>query len=648
MDCYMSWIWMVISSFWIAPSSGDASSTLCEHPFQQTEGGKCLLLSKRLVTGSWAEAQEICRWMNKDGRLAEFHSIEQIQDAKEYLTKDDPHCKSWPSHFSSITTTNTTSRGQIGNKGETRGRRRDRRRRGDEGIEGMVREYQNDPEMSGSGSYVGAGGGWRGRKEKRRPEVRVGSPLADAGPWIGAVELGVSNQFVWYSTNTSVGLGDWIHGQPNSRASGDRVVMACEFRYEWMDKQRDTKLPFLCEMTPKATCPSQFTPIGDSCYYFGTSTMPWDTAQEVCRTLAPNGKLVEMETAEELYELTNFLMDFHTIGNPHYWIGAQEQGYSGHYRWASSGKPVITTNWYANYSAAEGRKDDVVIFWRDGDYYWIGAQEHGYSGHYRWASSGKPVITTNWYANYSAAEGRKDDVVIFWRDGDSGPWIGAVELGESNQFVWYSTNTSVGLGDWIHGQPNSRASGDGVVMACEFRYEWMDKQRDTKLPFLCETTPKATCPSQFTPIGDSCYYFGTSTMPWDTAQEVCRTLAPNGKLVEMETAEELYELTNFLMDFHTIGNPHYWIGAQEQGYSGHYRWASSGKPVITTNWYANYSAAEGRKDDVVIFWRDGDWHWNDQPKSSPSHISALCEADPNDDPVKRKERRSEHETASKP
>ncbi|CAG0908558.1 unnamed protein product, partial [Cyprideis torosa] len=181
-----------------------------------TEGGKCLLLSKRLVTGSWAEAQEICRWMNKDGRLAEFHSIEQIQDAKEYLTKDDPHCKSWPS----------------------------------------------------------------------------------PGPWIGAVELGDSNDFVWYSTNTSVGLGNWVKGQPNSRATGDGVVMACDFGYEWMDKQQNTKLPFLCETTPKATCPSEFTPIGDSCYYFGTSTMPWDTAQEVCRTLAPNGKLVEMETAE--------------------------------------------------------------------------------------------------------------------------------------------------------------------------------------------------------------------------------------------------------------------------------------------------------------------------------------------------------------
>ncbi|CAG0906156.1 unnamed protein product, partial [Cyprideis torosa] len=195
--------------------------------------------------------------------------------------------------------------------------RRDKRKEkgsseaGDEGIEGMVREYQNDPGMSGSGSYVGAGGGVEREKGETKTGSEGGKParrgcvwrketrmLNSAGPWIGAVELGESNQFVWYSTNTSVGLGDWIHGQPNSRAFGDGVVMACEFRYEWMDKQQNTKLPFLCEMTPKATCPSQFTPIGDSCYYFGTSTMPWDTAQEVCRTLAPNGKLVEMETAE--------------------------------------------------------------------------------------------------------------------------------------------------------------------------------------------------------------------------------------------------------------------------------------------------------------------------------------------------------------
>ncbi|CAG0906157.1 unnamed protein product [Cyprideis torosa] len=74
----------------------------------------------------------------------------------------------------------------------------------------------------------------------------------------------------------------------------------------------------------------------------------------------------------------------------------------------------------------------------------------------------------------------------------------------------------------------------------------------------------------------------------------------------METAEELYELTNFLMDFHTIGNPHYWIGAQEQGYSGHYRWASSKKPVISTNWRANYTARNGRENDVVVIWRASD------------------------------------------
>ncbi|CAG0908734.1 unnamed protein product [Cyprideis torosa] len=95
----------------------------------------------------------------------------------------------------------------------------------------------------------------------------------------------------------------------------------------------------------------------------------------------------------------------------------------------------------------------------------------------------------------------------------------------------------------------------------------------------------------------------------------------------METAEELYELTNFLMDF-DFPSSNYWIGAQEQGYSGHYRWASSGKPVINTNWFANYTASDGRENDVVVFWRSCDWHWNDEPKTNTRY--ELCEADPAD------------------
>ncbi|CAG0904893.1 unnamed protein product, partial [Cyprideis torosa] len=158
--------------------------------------------------------------------------------------------------------------------------------------------------------------------------------------------------------------------------------------------------------------------------------------------------------------------------------------------------------------------------------------------------------------------------------------------------------------------------------------QWIDKSPNTELAVLCELPARPKCPEQFTEVGDSCYYLGNSAIDWNAAQDYCSILAPNGKLVELETLEEMYLVQDFLNE-NGDSSRAYWTGAEEQGRNDEYFWASSGKPVIITNWYSGYSPDSGTDDAVYLL--DGSYRrrWNDLPKSYIG-VYELCEADPAD------------------
>ncbi|CAG0910024.1 unnamed protein product [Cyprideis torosa] len=156
----------------------------------------------------------------------------------------------------------------------------------------------------------------------------------------------------------------------------------------------------------------------------------------------------------------------------------------------------------------------------------------------------------------------------------------------------------------------------------------MDKSRDTVLPVLCEVEPRAKCPAQFTAVGDTCYHLGFSSTTWDLAQDYCHSLAPNGKLIELETLEEIYLVTEFLNN-NSDPSREYWAGAEDrEGHDGFY-WASSDKPVVITNWWSGITFDKD-KDDAVHLGRGDNhgWRWNDNPKSTSRY--ELCEANPAD------------------
>ncbi|CAG0901774.1 unnamed protein product [Cyprideis torosa] len=257
----------------------------------------------------------------------------------------------------------------------------------------------------------------------------------------------------------------------------------------------------------------------------------------------------------------------------------------------------------------------------------------------RWFNENATLVEFHSYEDFADVKQfleNQDTDCSHWAPG-AGPWIGAKEVGNTNNFTWLSNKSPIMDDNWTVGQPNSPTAEDAVMMSCEFGFRFLDKQRDNELPILCQMPPKKKeeapkpppfCPASFTRVGNTCYYIRNTGYEnnWDNAQKSCKALAPNGKLAELETVEEIYAVTDFLLK---NGNGHhYWIGAEEHGREKEYVWASSGKPVLVTNWYNGYSPDQTTDDVILLLGGSYKYRWNDWGRTNS--LYELCEADPAD------------------
>ncbi|CAG0908517.1 unnamed protein product, partial [Cyprideis torosa] len=129
-----------------------------------------------------------------------------------------------------------------------------------------------------------------------------------------------------------------------------------------------------------------------------------------------------------------------------------------------------------------------------------------------------------------------------------GPWIGGIEVGSTGEFVWRSTNASIQAANWADNEPNNPTSGDAVALDCENGFKWRDLETTTNLPFMCESNANPPpviwgCPQGFQMAGEGCYHFGAEQLDFDDSLTYCRGLG--GKLVEFETADEMYEFNDY-------------------------------------------------------------------------------------------------------
>ncbi|CAG0901594.1 unnamed protein product [Cyprideis torosa] len=256
----------------------------------------------------------------------------------------------------------------------------------------------------------------------------------------------------------------------------------------------------------------------------------------------------------------------------------------------------------------------------------------------RWFNENATLVEFHSYNDFADVKKfleKQDADCSHWAPG-AGPWIGAKEVGNTNNFTWLSNKSPIMDDNWTVGQPNSPTAEDAVMMSCEFGFRFLDKQRDNELPILCQMPPKKQeeapkpppfCPASFTRVRNTCYYIGNHPTNWDYAQKNCKALAPNAKLAELETVEEIYAITEFMLK--NGNNRYYWIGAEERGSNNEYVWAFSGKPVFVTNWWGSY-VPDSRTDDAIHLTHTTTpkYRWNDYPRTTSFY--ELCEADPED------------------
>ncbi|CAG0901833.1 unnamed protein product [Cyprideis torosa] len=218
----------------------------------------------------------------------------------------------------------------------------------------------------------------------------------------------------------------------------------------------------------------------------------------------------------------------------------------------------------------------------------------------------------------------------------AGPWIGAIELGDSNEFVWASSNSPIEVPNWSPSRPNSPTYGDGVALEASNSFEWIDLSNGTEIPILCEilsnpTPVELTCPDGFFSLGESCYAVfddEANELSWDEAQTFCASLAASGHLVEFETLEELGLVKGHLLDsdYYCGRFSNYWIGAEEIRDTNSFKWASSGHVIVDSDWLPGEPNGDGSGDAISLDCgaADGNWRWNDNPKSSSSR--PICES----------------------
>ncbi|CAG0906240.1 unnamed protein product, partial [Cyprideis torosa] len=70
--------------------------------------------------------------------------------------------------------------------------------------------------------------------------------------------------------------------------------------------------------------------------------------------------------------------------------------------------------------------------------------------------------------------------------GSVGPWIGAIEKGDSNTFMWHSSKAPIEVHNWAESRPYASTSGDGVALDASDNFQWIDLSSGTELPFFCE------------------------------------------------------------------------------------------------------------------------------------------------------------------
>ncbi|XP_035665946.1 C-type lectin domain family 6 member A-like [Branchiostoma floridae] len=130
------------------------------------------------------------------------------------------------------------------------------------------------------------------------------------------------------------------------------------------------------------------------------------------------------------------------------------------------------------------------------------------------------------------------------------------------------------------------------------------------------------CPFGWRAWGDSCYYFGRSDVPYETAVSACHNMAAHVVEINSEAEQEILRVITSAKD-----GDKYWVGLRYSQSNSWYNWWHQVPLAAQSSWWSdgtNRTAAFG-SDTCVIMGRTAGFQWTTQHCGLGARV--VCETD---------------------
>ncbi|XP_011419400.3 low affinity immunoglobulin epsilon Fc receptor-like [Crassostrea angulata] len=133
-----------------------------------------------------------------------------------------------------------------------------------------------------------------------------------------------------------------------------------------------------------------------------------------------------------------------------------------------------------------------------------------------------------------------------------------------------------------------------------------------------------SCPTQWVPYQNSCYFFGNDYGNWNQGKVKCEQKHGSSKYVRITSQEEDTFLRNFVRsrNITEYASRDYWIGGTDASRDGEFMWEGHSQSFTWTNWGPGNPDRVGTSDCVILFQRS-DYKWHDTSCSNSN--SYICE-----------------------
>nr|XP_022305689.1 macrophage mannose receptor 1-like [Crassostrea virginica] len=233
-------------------------------------------------------------------------------------------------------------------------------------------------------------------------------------------------------------------------------------------------------------------------------------------------------------------------------------------------------------------------------------------------------------------------------------YFGATDIVHEGTWVWVSTGKVFTYTNWGPQQPNNRGGDENCAVLRDsadqvFHMQWGDSPCTTKINYICEmayqlkpstmktqiiiflavlTVVLATCPTDWQPYGDKCFFFSRENETFANALKLCEMIGSQyGRVASLATIDDA-GTQKFLANFmRSTGVRAFYFGATDIVHEGTWVWVSTGKVFTYTNWGPQQPNNRGGDENCAVLRDSADqvfhMQWGDSPCTT--EINYICE-----------------------